>query len=382
MLYFDHASTSFPKPPQVVKRICEYLEEYGVSPGRGNHELSKKAHEMVEVARCQLAHFIGIEQPEHLIFTSNATHSINIVLKSFLNKGDHVILCRYSHNAALRPLERLRLERGITYDILSINEDGVVDLEALKKIAKQKTRLLIATEASNTIGVLANLDEAFSFCREKKIHILLDSTQSLGYCSSHVQRGSIDFFVGTGHKTLLGPSGIGFLYVENADNLTTFIEGGSAGNASSSRQHPIKLPFKFEAGTMNATGIAGLLGSLEYIEEVKYGSIAARSLYLTQVAMQALLEIEECVVYGIPKMIKKVPILSFNLKRMLPSQISSELERKYQICTRSGLHCAPLMHEMLNTSPTGTVRVSFGHQNTEEEVKIFINAIKDMVRAA
>lgn len=371
MPYLDQASTSYPKPPEVPIFIQEYLTHCGVSPGRGNHYLAVKADQLVEKTRKDLAKLLNIQRAENLIFTHNATHSLNLILKGFLRPQDHVLLCQYSHNAALRPLEALK-QRGISYDIVPIDEEGNVDLHQLQSKCNARTRLLIATEASNVIGTLADFQEAFSLCRSRSIAILIDTTQSLGYTQL---RESVDFLVGTGHKTLLGPSGVGFAYIQDPSQVTPFCEGGSPGNSSLAAVHPEKMPYKFEAGTPNSVSIAGLCGALQYIRKIGFSAIAGHALNLTDKLIKGLLALPQITLYGSRDLVKKVPILSLNVKGWLPSQVAHELDQRYQICVRAGLHCAPLIHRKLGTAPTGTVRVSLGHQNSEEEVDLLLQAL-------
>lgn len=373
MPYLDQASTSYPKPPDVALSIGKYLADIGVSPGRGNYHLAVSAHAMVEETRLKLANLLGIDQPEHLIFTQNATHSLNLILKGFLRENDHVLICGYSHNAALRPLQTLKEQKNISYDVVPIDEEGNVG--CLEKLICSNTRLLIATEASNVIGVRADFTKAFALCRRLNLPILIDTTQSLGYLSKPYD---VDFLAGTGHKTLLGPSGIGFAYIRNPDLVEVFHEGGSPGNSSLSLKHPHAMPFKFEAGTLNSVGIAGLKGALEYIEKKGFSTIFTKSLQLTEKLLQGLLEIPDITVYGTREMSKKMPIISFNLRGYLPQQVAHELDSRYQICVRAGLHCAPLIHQALKTAPTGTVRVSLGHQNTEEEISLLLHALSTL----
>lgn len=378
MHYFDHASTSFPKPMEVLERIKIYLTQFGVSPGRGTHFFAQKAEEWVEETREKLAKLLNIQKFNHISFTMNATHSLNIVIKNFLKPNDHVLICLYSHNAVLRPLDRLKREYRIKYDVIPINEQGVVDLESIQKKTQHNTSLFIATGASNVTGVKADFRKAFKHCQNHKIKILFDSTQSLGYEELDWENYPIDFLVGTGHKTLLGPTGVGFLYVKNPSILSTYIEGGSPGNNSISLEHPELMPFKFEAGTINALGIIGLLGSLDYIIEKTFLNIKETALKYTEKIWQELSTLDNVTLYGTNIMTRKVPIISFNIKGMISSQVSFELDKKYNICSRAGIHCAPLMHKFLKTLPNGTVRLSIGHQNTEEDIHNLINALKKM----
>lgn len=376
MPYFDHASTSFPKPQAVLDRIGAYLSQFGVSPGRGNYKLALRAEEQVEQARSLLAKLLHVQEPSQIVFTMNATHSLNIVLNGYLTPNSHVLICSYSHNAALRPLERLKQERGISYDIVPVDVYGTFDMQVFKEKLTANTKLIIVTGASNVIGVQAKLGEVIAYAKALGVKLLLDATQSLGYTEVPL----VDFVVGTGHKTLLGPSGVGFLYVKDAAAVSHFIVGGSHGNNSMALDHPEKMPYKFEAGTCNSVGIAGLLGAMEYIEAKGFQAIRQKSMHSLEIIWKELSQLDNIVLYGTDCMADKVPILSFTIKKMIPSQIARLLDEHYGIAVRAGLHCAPLLHERLGTLPTGTVRISVGHQNSEEELLLLTSAIRKIAQ--
>jgi len=373
MPYLDQASTSFPKPKEVSEAIADYLNHHGVSPGRGNYRLADFMDQKVMETRKLLARFLSIDSPENIVFTQNATHSLNLILKGFLKEGDHVILCQYSHNASLRPLESLKRQKKIEFDLLPVGLDGHIDVAQFIRLIRPATRLLVCTEASNVIGVKSQFEDVLSHAKSHSIATLIDTTQSLGYVSS---RPSVDFLVGTGHKTLLGPTGIGFFYVKNPALIESLFEGGSPGNSSLSRFHPEQAPYKFEAGTMNGTGILGLLGALRYIETTQFQTIRKKSMVLLDSLLRRLLAMPDVTVYGSTDLSQKIPLVSINLRHKLPQEVAYQLDRRYDIAVRAGLHCAPLMHQKLNTAPEGTVRISLGHFNTADEVDLLLKAIE------
>ncbi len=378
MHYFDHASTSFPKPPEVLEHIQTYLTHFGASPGRGSHFLAQKTEQWVEKTRTTLAQILSIPNSSHIAFTMNATQGLNMVIKGFIKPKSHILICRYSHNAVLRPLEKLAQEREVSYDVVPVDTEGRVDMEFIRTHMRNETVLFIATGASNVIGVKADFTEAFAYCKTKGVKILFDCTQSLGYERGIIDRSPIDFLVGTGHKTLLGPTGIGFVYVKDPDDLPSFLEGGSAGNASFSREHPVAPPYKWEAGTMNVVGIVGLLGSLEYISQKTFTTLDTQAMTLCEKIWQELSVYNNILLYGTSDMAKKIPVISFNIRGLISSQIAAELNEKHKICVRAGLHCAPLLHDFLRTAPTGTVRISIGHQNTEKDARTLLHAIQEI----
>lgn len=380
MIYLDHASTSFPKPREVISSIDHFLTTCGISPGKGAHPLAYKAEDLVAKTRQSLSRMIGGDRPDHVVFTNNATHSLNLAIKGYLKNGDHALICSYSHNSVIRPIDRLKRMGIITYDTFQIDQKGDVDLEQFEASIKDHTRLVICNHASNVLGVVAPVAKLIPLCRARGIAFLLDCTQSLGYFPIDLSVIPVDFLVGTGHKTLLGPMGIGFLYIRNPDCLEPLFEGGSSGNHSISPFHPSIVPYKFEAGTINMTGIAGLRGALDYIDRVSYAQIAEKSMALTQYAWDQLSELKEVILYGTEEMSRKVPIISFNIRDMIPSEAAEQYHERYQICLRSGLQCAPLTHKVIGTLPTGTLRISFGHLNSREEIDHFIRSTKEIIK--
>lgn len=379
MIYFDNASTSFPKPPEVISSINDYLNDYGVSPGRGVYSLSDKAEDLIAKTREQLAGLVGGAHADHLVFTNNATHSLNIVIKGFLKPGDHVLICSYSHNSVIRPVDTLKRKGLITYDVFTIDSNGDVDFDLFASSFKSNTRLVICNHASNVIGVVSPVLKLAEVCKNFGAAFLLDCTQSLVYLPINMEAMPIDFLAGTGHKTLLGPTGVGFLYVKNPQKVETLCEGGSGKNHSGSPFHPSQMPHKFEAGTLNVTCIAGLKGALDYISKSSFDKIAQKSMNLMKYAWDQLMNIDEAILYGTAEFQKKIPIISFNLAGALPNEMAYLYSTLYGICLRSGLHCAPLVHKTIGTLPTGTIRLSLGHFNEYEEVDRFMTATKEII---
>lgn len=372
VIFFDNASTSFPKPQNVANAIQDYLNHIGSSPGRGGYILERRAYSLIEEVREMLGALLSAKNSNHICFTHNATHSLNIVLKGYLKRDDHVIISNFEHNAIYRPLHRLSKENGIHYDIWNSNTDGQFDLSELKKLIKSETKLIALNHASNVLGVLSPILEVAKIAKEHKISLLVDVAQTAGVFPIAFAEHA-DFIAGTGHKSLLGPPGTGFLYVKDGTLLTTFYEGGS-GHLSASPYHPESLPAKFEAGTCNYLGIAGLKGALEYLRLYDIERIRNKLLNYTEKALLMLQSIPEVTLYGPLSIVDKVPLISFNLEGYYSNEVAYMLEES-SICTRSGLHCAPLMHKTLNTLPHGTVRLSFGHCNTNSELEVLYNSL-------
>lgn len=379
MIYLDNASTSFPKPPQVIQTLGNYMQHFAVSPGRGTHYLAQQAEEMMLETRQLVANLLNVASSDHIVFCNNATHALNIVIKGGLTQGDHVLTCNYSHNSVLRPLESLSRQNIITFDMFTIDANGAFDLAAVERQIKPNTKMIILNYASNVIGVKAPVQVVAEICKKHKILFLLDVTQAIIYEEIDINKLPVDFLAGTGHKSLLGPTGVGFLYVKNPDHLRPLMEGGSGGISSISPIHPKMLPYKFEAGTPNMLSIIGLHGGLTYIFAEGRQKLASHSLSITKYLWEKLAAIPEIKLYGTSEFNSKVPVVSFTVQSLLTSELAYIYDHKYKICIRSGIQCAPLLHKFLGTAPTGTIRVSPGFFNTQEHIDAFITATKETI---
>ncbi|MFA6066743.1 MAG: aminotransferase class V-fold PLP-dependent enzyme [Candidatus Babeliaceae bacterium] len=376
-IYFDHASTSYPKPPHVLQEISYYLTEIGVSPGRSSYKRAIAAEEVIFNTRKLLAALLKAQYPHQIIFTLNATHALNIIIKGTLSHGDHVIITNYEHNAVVRPLESLKHKRAISYDIVESDILGNFNMDDFTKKIQKNTKLIIANHGSNVLGSTAPIELIGNVAKEHNVLFAVDGSQTTGLLDIDVNKCNIDFFAFTGHKSLLGPSGTGGFYIKKSDHVATLYEGGTGSN-SISLIHPESLPTKFEAGTINYMGIAGLLGSLQYLSVNGIDALCKTKINITNYCLSRLLLIPEIIIYGAITE-KLLPIISFNVKNILPQEISYRLDKEYNIMTRSGLQCAPLIHATLQTFPHGTVRVSFGYQNSYEQVDCFIYALKKII---
>lgn len=375
-IYFDHASTSYPKPSELLQETIYYLNEIGVSPGRSSYKKAIAAEEIIFNTRKLIAALFKAKLPHQIIFTLNATHALNIIIKGTLSHGDHVLITNYEHNAVLRPLESLKNKMSITYDIVEADILGNFNIDDFKKYIKTNTKLIIANHGSNVIGSLSPIELIGKIAKENNILFVVDGSQTAGLIEIDVNKCNIDFFAFTGHKSLLGPSGVGGFYIKNQEFVSSLYEGGTGSN-SISLLHPESLPTKFEAGTINYLGIAGLSGSLKYLNSNGINTIFKQKMDIANYCLTKLLEIPGMIVYGATE--KQLPIISFNIENVFPQEISYLLDKEYNIMTRSGLQCAPLIHKALNTFPHGTVRASFGYQNSCEQVDEFIYALKNIM---
>lgn len=376
-IYFDHASTSYPKPFTVLEEIENYLKNIGVSPGRSSYKRAQAAEEVVFETRGLIAALINAESPYRIIFTLNATHALNIAIKGTLSAGDHVVTTDWEHNAVLRPLETLKQAGMITYDVVCSDDQGKFVIEDFERYIKSNTRVIIVNHGSNVLGSVISLEQIGDIAKRHNILFIVDGSQTAGLIDIDVKRCNIDFLAFTGHKSLLGPSGTGGLYVKYPEKMKTLYEGGTGLNSISSLQ-PETMPAKFEAGTMNYLGIAGLLGSLKYLNNRGRAELYKENMAITNYCLAKLQEMSEIVIYG-SVIGKELPIVSFNVKNGLPQEIAYLLDNEHNIMVRSGLHCAPLIHKALKTFPHGTVRISFGCQNSFDHIDIFINALKNII---
>lgn len=375
MIYFDNASTSWPKPKEVLEGITSYFYHIGVNPSRGGYQQALHAEQIIFETRELLAAMFNISDPHHLCFTLNATHSLNIVLKGLLKPGDHVLISNFEHNSVIRPLEKMTQTEGISYSVYESNKDGLFNVEHVENLITDKTRLIVCNHASNVIGVINSLETMAALAQKYDLLLLIDCAQTAGHIEIDVNKHKIDFLAGTAHKSLLGPSGVGFLYIKDPIHISTFIEGGSGYN-SASKKHPETMPLKFEAGTLNYLGIAGFNASLRYLRDKNSISIHNHEMDLLDFLILKIKEIDEITLYGTQKLDFKIPLLSFNVKGLFATECSYILDKEYDICTRGGLQCAPLIHKTINTLPHGTVRISLGYANSLQEIEILVSALK------
>ncbi len=376
-IYLDNASTSFPKPKCMIKGIEKYLQVIGGNPNRGSHKLSVKGNHLILETRKILSKFLGITNFNKISFTYNATYALNLLLKGFLKPSDHVIISSYEHNSVLRPLHYLKKEKNISYNVWNCDAQGDFDLNELKKLIKKNTRLFFFSHCSNVLGTFIPIKEVTKIAKDNNIYLGLDCTQSVGHRPLGIEELGVDFVAATGHKALLGPSGIGILYVKDSNLVDTIIHG-SGGYLSSTLEHPNLSPLKYEAGTINYLGIAGLKESLDWLWD---NNIALGKKYeqLISYILEEFKKIPQIKIYGETEVNKRIPLISFNIDTFFPSEVEMILDQKYNIIVRSGLHCSPLIHKCLKTEKNGTVRISLGPFIEESDIKYFIKVIKKLI---
>jgi len=353
--------------------IKKYLNEIRVNPGRGFGTLAKYATHLIEDTRAELGVLLGISTPDNISFTYNATHALNIALQGSLSAGDHVIISNFEHNSVIRPLSHLKKTRHIEFDILSADTQGFFDLKGLESLINPKTKLIVFSHASNVLGVITPIKQIGELAKKHGILFCVDCAQTAGIVDIEAEKDGIDILAGTCHKGLLGPSGVGFLYVRDQKNVASLFQGGGGYN-SASDLHPELGPHKYEAGTINYLGIAGLRGSLE--EVVKNKKIYhEHEKELLADLLSRISEMPFIKLYGTQLLQYKVPLVSFNVHNFSAQEVCSYLEDSHGIITRGGLHCSPLIHKAMNTAAYGSVRISLGPYNTLKDIKAFIKAL-------
>ncbi len=376
MIYFDNAATSFPKPECVYKAVDKCMREYGANPGRSGHRLSLEAGRILLEARELFSEMINSKKSDNVIFSLNATDAINAALKGILKSGDHVITTSMEHNSVLRPLKTLE-KQGVETTIIQCNKKGELSLEEISKAIKPSTKVIISTHASNIIGTKMPIKEMGLLAHNEKLIFIVDSAQTAGTYNIDVEDMNIDILTFTGHKGLMGPQGVGGFYIREGIPLRQMREGGT-GSMSESLEQPEILPDKFESGTPNTPGIAGLASGLSFIKEKGIENIRKHEETITKYFIQQASEIKDIILYGLLDVENHAPVVSLNIKGKTSSEVSFALDKNYDIATRPGLHCAPMAHKTIGTFDQGTVRFSFGYFNTKNEVDIAIEALKSI----
>jgi cysteine desulfurase family protein len=383
-VYLDWAATSYKKPKKVVDSIKSFLENIGVSSGRGAYKRAFAADSIVHECRKEAAKLFGVPDPARIILTSGATESINLVLKGFLQRedlheGDHVVTTSLEHNAVIRTLHRLKKEKNISYTIVKSDEKGYFELSDFKKSITKKTRLFAINHASNVIGTILPVDEITKIAQGHGIKVLLDAAQTAGAINVNADMLGVDFIAFTGHKSLLGPAGTGGLYIKEGTFLEPLKEGGT-GSDSASCEMPENLPERFEAGTLNYPGICGLKEGIKYVNDTRVETIRKNGLEIIKYMLEGLSSIKHVKLYGCGCADDMTGVFAFNAADLDPGRVAHILDTEHDIMVRAGLHCAPLAHETIGTVKTGTVRASIGHITTKDEIDYFIGALEKIIK--
>ena len=376
-IYFDNAATSHPKPPSVVRAVKEALTAYNANPGRSGHPAAIEAARRVLQTREALANLIGAKEAISVSFAFNCTDAINLAIKGSLRKGDHVIVTQLEHNAVLRVVSELERRGRITLTVVPPRQDGFVDPKDIRAAVNAHTALIICTHASNVIGGIQPVAAIGQIAQSEGIRYLIDGAQTLGAMPVNVNALGCDLYAFPGHKSLLGPQGTGGLYIRPGLVLNTLREGGT-GSSSESVFQPLDLPERYESGTLNLPGIAGLGAGCAYVAP-RLSQIMMQERELTKALYDGLSKIPKVILYSPAEESARAGIVSFNMGDLTSTQVADALASQ-GIAVRGGLHCAPGAHRFLGTLRRGVVRVSVGHVNTFEEVDRFLGVVRSLAR--
>jgi len=379
MIYLDNASTSWPKPDCVHEAMLRFMRDVGANPGRSGHRLANEAERCRLDAREAVAELFGVADPLRINFTGNGTMAINTVLWGLLTPGAHVVTTGLEHNAVMRPLRALEA-RGVSLSLAPCQADGTLDPAAVAELIRPQTRLVVVNHASNVCGTILPVREIGAIVRQRGVPLLVDAAQSAGIVPIDLHRDNIDLLAFTGHKGLLGPTGTGGLaFGDDFDiaRLPPLIQGGT-GSRSEHELQPEFLPDKYEAGTANIIGLAGLAAAVRYVLERGVEAIRANEQTLAKRLIEGLRKTSGVTVFGSSNSQRQTAVVSFNIAGASCAEIAQALDERFDIMCRPGLHCAPRAHRALGTFPAGTVRLSLGPFTTAEEVERTLAAVAEL----
>jgi cysteine desulfurase/selenocysteine lyase len=378
MIYLDNAATSFPKPQAVYEYMNDFYRTQGVNPGRSGYDATLEAEEMVLGTRRLLVQLFNGCEPNHLTFSYNASDSLNMIVQGMCEKGDHVITTNVEHNSVLRPLYHLKHDGAIDLTYIPFDGRGYVDPGDIKKAIKKNTKMVVVNHGSNVIGTVQPIKEIGRVCRDAGVHFAVDASQTAGTLPIDVEAMCIDLLAFTGHKGLMGPTGIGGSHV----GMDVPIRGTRFGGTGVRSAHPFHLeeyPYRLECGTLNIVGVAGLRAGVKWLLEEGMDKIHAREMALWTRLRDGLAQIENVILYCADDPRDHISVLSFNIDGMEAGDVGTMLDVDYNVACRTGLQCAPLVHRQIGTEQIhGTVRLSIGPFNTEEHITTAIGAVRDI----
>jgi cysteine desulfurase family protein len=374
ILYFDNAATSCPKPPETLRAMRRFMEAGGGSPGRSGHRLSIAAARVIFAAREALAGLFGVDDPLRIVLTKNATEALNIAAAGLL-PGDHVITSGMEHNSVMRPLRALEAA-GVALTVVSCSAAGELDPDDVRAAIRTETKAIFLTHASNVTGTIMPVAEVGRIARDHGILFCVDAAQTAGALPIDVGPMGIDLLAFTGHKSLFGPQGTGGLYIREGleEGIAPLMRGGT-GSRSEFEEQPAFMPDRYESGTPNTVGIAGLAAGAGFVAEKGVDAIRRREEALTEQFLAGLRDLDGVTVYGPKAASRQMPVVSFRIVGLDPAEAALKLDERFGILSRPGLHCAPAAHRTIGTAPTGTLRFSFGYFNTEAEIRTAVEAV-------
>jgi len=378
-IYLDNAATSYPKPKCIIEAMRNYIENIGANAGRSAYKRAYEASRLVFETRELIANLIRAKDSSHIIFTANATEALNLAIFGLgLKEGDCVIASSLEHNSVMRPLRYLEKEKKIKIELARCSQKGELDPDEVASKITKKTKLIVMNHASNVIGTILPIREVGKIARANNIPFLVDAAQTVGFLPIDVEQDNIDLLAISGHKGLLGPQGVGCLYIKEGIRLRPLKFGGTGSNSESEIQ-PEFLPDKYESGTLNLPGIVGLKASVEFTLNRGIKNIQTQVQNLAGGLIGKLSAITGIKIYGTKNKRLQTGVVSVNIKDREPSQISEILDEKYDIGVRVGLHCSPQTHKTIGTFPKGTVRVSLGLFNTTKEIDNLCEALCQII---
>ena len=381
-IYLDQASTSFPKAPGVAQAMMDYLTMNGVNVNRGCYSSAYSAEEVIYETRQLLAELFHFSKCKNVIFTPNVTTSLNFILKGFLKPGDHILVSAMEHNAVMRPVVQLA-SLGISFDRIPCRTDGSMILEK-EELIRPETKAIVTLHASNVCGTRMPLDALGEICQRHQLYFVVDSAQTAGIVPINMDKMHIDALAFTGHKGLRGPQGTGGFLVsqELAEQMEPLISGGT-GSVSHTEEIPDFMPDRFESGTPNLPGIYGLHEALLYLKTHSLQAINEKELSLTGYFLEQLQALDDTGrhirIIGKKDLTNRNAVVSIQTPEIDMSQVAWQLDNEYGVMTRVGLHCAPNAHKTLGTYPAGTIRFSFGPENTKNELDFAIQGLKKIL---
>ena len=382
-IYLDQASTSFPKAPGVAQAMMDYLTMNGVNVNRGCYSSAYSAEEVIYETRQLLAELFHFSKCKNVIFTPNVTTSPNFILKGFLKPGDHILVSAMEHNAVMRPVVQLA-SSGISFDRIPCRTDGSMILEKVEELIRPETKAIVTLHASNVCGTRMPLDALGEICQRHQLYFVVDSAQTAGIVPINMDKMHIDALAFTGHKGLRGPQGTGGFLVsqELAEQMEPLISGGT-GSVSHTEEIPDFMPDRFESGTPNLPGIYGLHEALLYLKTHSLQAINEKELSLTGYFLEQLQALDDTGrhirIIGKKDLTDRNAVVSIQTPEIDMSQVAWQLDNEYGVMTRVGLHCAPNAHKTLGTYPAGTIRFSFGPENTKNELDFAIQGLKKIL---
>lgn len=382
-IYLDQASTSFPKAPGVAQAMVDYLTMNGVNVNRGCYSSAYSAEEVIYETRQLLAELFHFSKCKNVIFTPNVTTSLNFILKGFLKPGDHILVSAMEHNAVMRPVVQLA-SSGISFDRIPCRTDGSMILEKVEELIRPETKAIVTLHASNVCGTRMPLDALGEICQRHQLYFVVDSAQTAGIVPINMDKMHIDALAFTGHKGLRGPQGTGGFLVsqELAEQMEPLISGGT-GSVSHTEEIPDFMPDRFESGTPNLPGIYGLHEALLFLKTHSLQAINEKELSLTGYFLEQLQALDDTGrhirIIGKKDLTDRNAVVSIQTPEIDMSQVAWQLDNEYGVMTRVGLHCAPNAHKTLGTYPAGTIRFSFGPENTKNELDFAIQGLKKIL---